>query len=1048
MITFWAAVLGVVSEGLPTGRRDIDPLTEHEYTVQTEAGGEHRILLTHAGADIALTVRASDPAETLNADIPNRHLGEEYAVVRGGADYSVTIVNRGGDRGDWYELEVAPVAQAELVAARLSSMATSFAGDAQAKEELLTSALSAWAALGEPIEESRLAFALGSHYRSSNRLEEAAASFRSAAEIESEAGLQRRSLWSRYAAAEMLIWRDELVRGREAFNGIAREALEAGDTELVGASRNYAALSYLIQGNLQQARVLYLELSEFLAAHGLLHQLATVYHNLGGTHFESGEPLEALDYFQRAMDLDQQANPGASVAEALEEIGGLYALMGRCDVAFRHLNHALQELRGDIARSEASSTKRAEGRIVNRIGNCHRDLGDLSLALDFYTRALALRTEASDERGVAYTLENIGEVYREQGLSQLALQMHRRSLSSHSARGDTIGQASSLIAVGNDALSLRDFSAALAAGERAVALAVEHGYRGSEGRAYRVVGDALKGLGRATEADASYEMALEKFRASRSHFDELELLAARADLYHAGGRVDRGKETLEQALALVEELRAGIGSSSLRSRFVAMVQDLYMMHLDILLGDTPSQGDVLAGLSINDTRRARVLREELALGLAAASESLEEDSALRYETLRANLTAKQSKLQDVAQNGSAEDAARLADEVNRLRVELLAMDAEVAASNQHWSSVVQQPDFSVATVQSRLTQDAVVVDLALSKRGTHVWFITDSEVLYKRQDAVDVAQGGEALDRLLSRLFADLATEFPERSSLTVIPDGVVSSHQLAAIRLEGSDDYLVDRFDLTLTPSIALVDMTKTTGQRLESLTLVGEPVFAAHQAHRTRLPELDALAHTLRSFDIDALAPLPYSGVEIDAVRELAEGREVSMLRGVGASKANVMSGALAGSDIVHFATHGFVNAEVPELSGIVLSLIDANEAPVDGFISVHDIFGLRGMDASMVVLSGCRTALGERVRGEGPMSLARAFMQIGVRHTIASQWDVPDRSTAELMIAFYDALLHQELSPAAALASAQRQIKRNARWEDPFYWAGFTLWSASAR
>ena len=1044
MITFWAAVLGVVSEGLPTGRRDIDPLTEHEYTVQIEADGEHRILLTHAGADIALTIRASDPAETLNADIPNRHLGEEYAVVRGGADYSVTIVNRGGDRGDWYELEVVPVPEAELVAARLSSVATSFTGDTEAKEELLTSALAAWAEREVPIEESRLAYALGSHYRSSNRLEEAAKSFQLAAEMERDAGLQRRSLWSRYAAAEMLIWRDELVPGRDAFDGIARDALEVGDTELIGASRNYAALSYLVQGDLQQARALYLELADFLAAHDLLHQLATVYHNLGGTHFESGEPLDALDYFQRAMALDQQANPGASVAETLEEIGGLYALMGRCDVAFRHLNHALQELRADVARSEAASTKRAEGRIVNRIGNCHRDLGDLSLALEFYTRALALRTEASDERGVAYTLENIGEVYREQGLPELALEMHRRSLSSHTERGDTIGQASSLVAVGNDELALRDFSAALATGERAIALATEHGYRGSEGRAYRLVGDALRGLGRVTEADARYAVALDKFRASRSHIDELELLAARAELYQTSGRVDRGKEVLEQALAHAEELRAGIGSSNLRLRFVATLQDLYMMHLDVLLGDSPSEADVLAGLLINDTRRARVLREELALGLAAASGSLEEDSALRYETLRANLTAKQSKLQDIAENGSPDDAARLADEVNRLRLELLAMDAEVAASNRHWSSVVQQPDLSVATVQSRLTPDAVVVDLALSKRATHVWFITDSEVLYKQQDAVDVTQGGDALDRVLSLLFTDLAAEFPERSSLTVIPDGAVSLHQLAALRLEERDDYLVDRFDLTLTPSIALVDTTEAVGERLDSLTLVGEPVFAAHQA---RAPETDALTHTLRSFDIDALAPLPYSGVEIDAVRELAQGREVLVLRGFGASKANVMSGALAGSDIVHFATHGFVNAKAPELSGIVLSLVDANEDPVDGFISVNDIFGLRSVDASMVVLSGCRTALGERIRGEGSMSLARAFMQVGVRHTIASQWDVPDRSTAELMIAFYEGLLQRGLSPASALASAQRRIKRNPRWEDPFYWAGFTLWSASA-
>lgn len=1045
MIVLWAAVLGVVSEELPSGRQGIAPLAEHEYAVRIEQSGEHRILLTHTGADIVLEV-SSDHSTTLRADIPNRLLGEEYVVVLGAADYKVKVVNRGGDHDDFYELSVVPIPKPQLTAARLSSVATTFSGAAEAKQELLARAIAAWAPHDMPVEKSRLEYALGAHYRSIDELEEAAAIFARAAEIEAAAGLQNRSLWSRYAAAEMRTWLNELEAARAAFDSLAREAEELGDIELVGASRNYAALGYLIQGDLERARSLYLELAEFLDAHDLHHQLATVYHNLGGTHFESGEPLDALHYFERAMALDRKTNPDASVAETLEEIGGLYALMGRCDVAFRHLNQALLEMRGETVGAETGSGKRAEGRIVNRIGNCHRDLGDFGLALDFYARALALRTEAADERGAAYTLENIGEVYRERGQFQRAREMHRRSLNSHMSRGDALGETSSLIGLGNDQLALHDFESALEAGERAVALATEHGYARNEARAYRLVGDALIGLGRVADADASYGLALEKFRSSHSETGELELLAARAALYYSASDFDGAERTVEAALSVAEELRAGIGSASLRSRFVATLQDLYMMQLDLVLGASPSQADVRTALQLNDRRRARVLREELALGLIAASKELDHEPARRYASLRANLAAKQTKLHESAGRGSLEDTAGFADEINRLRIELLALDAEIAASNEHWASVVQQPALDIAAVQSRLAEDAVVLDMAFSGRATHVWYVTDSAVAYRRYAAAEASQDSDALRGLLSQILGDVAAEFPHKSHLTVIPDGSVSAHRLAGVQFEGSEEYLVDQFDITLTPSIALVDMREAERQELERLTLVGEPIYMAHQTRSASLAESTNLTHTLRSFDIDTLAPLPYSGVEIDAVRKLAHEKQVSVLRGLGANKATVLSGALEDSDIVHFATHGFVNTQSPELSGIVLSLVDENNDPIDGFVSVQDIFGLREIDASIVVLSGCRTAAGERIRGEGPMSLARAFMQVGVRHTVASQWDVSDRATAELMIAFYDGLLRQGRSPANALAYAQRQIKVQQRWKDPFYWAGFTLWSAS--
>ena len=101
-------------------------------------------------------------------------------------------------------------------------------------------------------------------------------------------------------------------------------------------------------------------------------------------------------------------------------------------------------------------------------------------------------------------------------------------------------------------------------------------------------------------------------------------------------------------------------------------------------------------------------------------------------------------------------------------------------------------------------------------------------------------------------------------------------------------------------------------------------------------------------------------------------------------------------------------------------------------------------------LVVLSACRTALGKEIRGEGLVGLPYAFMEAGAARVAVSLWDVNDRATMVLMTAFYRAMLKEGLTPAAALRRAQVQMAKNARWAEPFFWAGFVLqgeWRADA-
>ena len=108
---------------------------------------------------------------------------------------------------------------------------------------------------------------------------------------------------------------------------------------------------------------------------------------------------------------------------------------------------------------------------------------------------------------------------------------------------------------------------------------------------------------------------------------------------------------------------------------------------------------------------------------------------------------------------------------------------------------------------------------------------------------------------------------------------------------------------------------------------------------------------------------------------------------------------------------------------------------------FLRLNDIYNLK-LDAELVVLSACETALGREVRGEGLIGLTQGFMTAGARSVVASLWQVPDRATAELMRRFYGYMLDEGLAPAAALRKAQLASAAERRWSDPYFWGGFVL------
>ena len=157
--------------------------------------------------------------------------------------------------------------------------------------------------------------------------------------------------------------------------------------------------------------------------------------------------------------------------------------------------------------------------------------------------------------------------------------------------------------------------------------------------------------------------------------------------------------------------------------------------------------------------------------------------------------------------------------------------------------------------------------------------------------------------------------------------------------------------------------------------------------------------------------------------------------------ANEEFVKSGELQKYKIIHFATHGFVNSEKPELSDILLAQDSTSKE--DGILFSGEIYNLK-LNADLVVLSACETGLGKIKKGEGIIGLTRALLYAGAKNIIVSLWPVSDKSTSELLIAFYDNYLKnkQQMPFSECLRNAKLKMISEEKFSHPYYWSPFIL------
>lgn len=370
-------------------------------------------------------------------------------------------------------------------------------------------------------------------------------------------------------------------------------------------------------------------------------------------------------------------------------------------------------------------------------------------------------------------------------------------------------------------------------------------------------------------------------------------------------------------------------------------------------------------------------------------------------------------------------------------------------------------DFRAQLIPPKLQRRLVGIDVAEDQRG-----------LGLAQGPAENVEAFAAASNALYKAVIEPAAGLIGEKRLLVVADGALNYVPFEALvkTREGADyaslNYLIKSNEIVYAPSASVIAAIRAGTPAASSggaVLVIADPIFNADDARLKGMRvaqtsgESRGLGLALESAvkDVAGSADVPSASsghfrlarllgtrAEAEEIANIARtgGAKPEVWIDLGANEENVQNRDVTSFRVVHIATHGLLNVERPQFTGVVLSLVGNTTA--DGFLRTDEIFNLK-MGAPLVMLSACETGLGKEKRGEGVIGLTRAFMYAGAPTVGVSLWSVADKSTAELMTDFYRRYLGTTHTPAAgAMREAQLAMIAGKKHSAPFYWAPFVL------
>jgi CHAT domain-containing protein len=594
-------------------------------------------------------------------------------------------------------------------------------------------------------------------------------------------------------------------------------------------------------------------------------------------------------------------------------------------------------------------------------------------------------------------------------------------------------------------------------------------------------GNVLADLGKKQEALSIYQQALKLSKLTGEKQVESSILDGMGNVYYSLNKYEEAIDSYNKALKIWHELGDSLAKANSQLGIARVERDrnrLYAAKSQIetaiqLIESQPRPSEIAPTPTGGSEQR----RFKHYIDLAAYF-SAKQSYYSFYIDLLMRLDKKFPQYQYVIQAFQANEQSK-----NRSLLAILnRRDRYVSKPKISNSSTTQYTNLAavplLSTIQQQmLDDDSILLEYALGEERSYLWVVSktgfSSYELPKRAEIEAAARkfydfmtvpslrirankAAKAGNDLSQMLFGQVSSQLSNKR-LLIVADGVLQYIPFGALpdfSLGFSQPLLVNHEIVTLpsASTFAVLRNNKNLPSPTKTLAVLADPVFGQEDKRfqgkstkvslQTKQSSVVGDNQPSSSFVTEQLFPrLPSTRNEADHIASLVNPANQIQKFGFSASRQAIFEPEISQYRIIHFATHGILDAEKPERSGMLLSVINERGELQRSLLSTPDVFNL-GLSAELVVLSGCRTGLGQQIKGEGLIGLTGGFMYAGAKRVVVSLWSVDDQATAELMSRFYQGILKEGLSPAKALREAQLAILKQPRWQNPYYWAAFTI------
>jgi CHAT domain-containing protein len=852
---------------------------------------------------------------------------------------------------------------------------------------------------------------------------------------------------------------DETVSLARSFGDLR---LAAGAETFLGGMRDFL-------GDIGQAISHYDRALKLSRQTGVKLTEASSLNNIGKIYNDLADWQKALEYYSQALSIYRTNSSQQREAITLNNIAVTYTASGEPDKALEYFQLSLPLL-------HAGSDRNAESYTISNIGNCYNRLGKYETALEYFAQARRMQQQTGNRAQEAETLDLTGIAYSALGEPAKALDYHQKAVEIQQTTGNLRREAISLSNLGHVYALLHQPDKALSVLNRALSL-------------FRAIGD-LNGAAIALERSARAERSLGNISEARKRIEEslelIETVRARSGSQQLrASYLASQKQAYEFYIDLLMQQHAKDPSQNYdaqalraveRGRARSLLEMLAEATVDIRQGVDPTliqrEHDLAQLVNVKAQREVQLLAQK---GNAQEIETLKreisalEDEYQQVQTLiRKNspqysaLTQPQTLMLEEIQRQLDGNTLLLEYSLGEERSFVWAVTATSLKSYELPSRQLIEKTarrfYELLTARSKMTQTETVAE----KQNRLAQL--DSQLTGASRELSDQILGPVVEKFGSKRLFivADGALQYVPFAALAsgnpTLERRTTSRRTTAAVSSITYRPLVLDHEIVSLPSASALAVQRKHLAGRKpapNAIAVIADPVFSnldarvtsSNAASESSAARADEPAVRIIEHVSDTepgkltIRRLLYTRQEANEILSVAPNGANFKALDFNASRATATGVDLSKYRYVHFATHGYLDSERPDLSAIVLSLVDREGKPQDGFLRAHDIYNLN-LPAELVVLSACQTGLGKDIKGEGLVGLTRGFMYAGARRVVVSLWNVNDKATAELMQHFYRGMLRENLTPAAALRKAQTQLAQQKQWRSPYFWAAFVL------